>query len=304
MEIIKPENETHWKQLRSLDVTSTECAALFNLSPYSTHLELWHRKKDKIVVNIEENERMKWGKRLEKTIAEGFAEDNQLEIAPMKEYIREPVLRMGSSFDFKILSDEPGILEIKNVDSLVLKNDWIEEEDGTWTAPNHIELQVQHQLALTGWSYAYIGVLVGGNRPVFIKRDADPIIGEKIKNKIREFWISIENNTPPPINFERDAEFINKLYGYAEPNKVIDGVGNERLTHIAATYKNLGEQIKTLTSMRDACKAEILTMIQDAEKCLGNGFTISCGLVGPAHVEYDREGYRSFRISFKKVKGE
>ena len=198
-----------WLKLRSQDITSTEAAALFGLSPYMTVFELWHLKKSGDIVSIEENERMKWGSRLEATIAEGIAEDNGWQVSPFKEYMRLTDLKMGSSFDYKI--EDNGILEIKNVDSLVFNNKWIVDEAIT-EAPAHIELQVQHQLAVSDLEYAYIGALVGGNTVHLIKRTRSEKIITNLKNKVEEFWNSIEANKPPAPDFEKDASFIACLY--------------------------------------------------------------------------------------------
>ena len=106
-----------WLENRLLDVTSTEVSALFDMNPYQTEFELYHQKKDKVVINIDDNERMAWGRRLEDSIALEFAERNKLSVEPFDVYMRNPDTRMGSSFDYKIVSEkEPAILEIKNVD--------------------------------------------------------------------------------------------------------------------------------------------------------------------------------------------
>src|SRR3990172_11795006 len=120
VETIKPKNEAEWLSLRMKDITSTEISALFGISPYSTEFELWHRKKNKLYVDFEETERMTWGLRLQNAIAKGIAEDQGWKVRRMNEYIRIPELRIGASFDFSIEGKdiEPGILEIKNVDSL------------------------------------------------------------------------------------------------------------------------------------------------------------------------------------------
>ena len=78
IETIIPEDNKHWLQLRTRDVTSTEVSALFGLNPWMTEFELWHNKKSQAVIEIEDNERMKWGRRLEDPIAQGVAEDTGL----------------------------------------------------------------------------------------------------------------------------------------------------------------------------------------------------------------------------------
>ena len=306
-QIILPENREHWLDLRTKDITSTDVAALFGFSPYATAFELWHRKKNQVNVEIDENERMKWGIRLQDAVATGIAEDNHWEVRRMDEYIREDTLRIGSSFDFSIEETEKpratrGLLEIKNVDSLIFKQKWEEDESGQLEAPLHIEIQVQHQLLISERSFAYLGVLVGGNKLVLLERHRNENIINAIKNKVAKFWESIEANQPPEPNLAQDASFLCSLYNYAEVGKIVDISENSGLLEKATEYRQLGEQTKIADAKRKEIKAELLGIISDAEKALGNGFTISAGLVGPAHIEYDREGYRMFRINWRKVK--
>lgn len=301
-EIIKPDNHMHWLNLRMKDITSTESSALFGLSPYCTKAELWYRKKDNLRVDFEENMRMKWGSRLESTIAAGIAEDSGWQIRPMKEYIRLPQLKMGSSFDYAILSGNGvdfGLLEIKNVDSLQFKEKWIVDGDDI-EAPPHIEIQVQHQMFVSGLSVAYIGAFVGGNNVVLIKRDRDDALIEKIKFSVLNFWNSIECGVPPDFDFERDADFISKLYSHAEPGKVIEST--DRMADLARAYKAAADKMKLAEKEKDAAKAELLTLIGAAEKVSGSNFTISSGIIGPASVSFERQAYRNFKINWRKEK--
>lgn len=292
------DTRAEWLAKRAGDVTSTEISALFDLSPYMTRYELWHRKKNRLIVDGETSERMKWGLRLQESIAQGIAEDQGWMIRRMDEYMRLPDLRMGASFDYAIGDD--GILEVKNVDSLIFKEGWIEDGDGL-EAPPHIELQVQHQLATSNRKWAVIGALIGGNRVVLIRRERSESIIEAIRGRVAEFWASIEVGQEPEPLWERDATFIAKLYGYAEPGKVIDG--DDEISQLAAEYRSISQEQKKTEAIRDGLKARLLTKMGDAEKVKGEKYTISAGLVGPAHVEYDRAGYRAFRIVWKR-KGE
>lgn len=294
---IIPRNETHWLELRAQDITSTESPALFGLSPYSTAFELWHRKRNSLVVKIEENERMKWGKRLQDSIATGIAQDMGWTIRPMIEYLRDPQERLGSSFDFAIGDD--GLLEVKNVDSLAYRDGWIEDGESV-EAPPHIEVQVQHQLAVSGRKYAYIGALVGGNTIVLIKREPDPNVISLLKSKVSDFWKSIKSNTPPTPVFERDAKFISSLYSNAEAGKVV--IADEEITELAAHYKKFAQEEKEIQVHKEVIKARILSKIEDAEKVRGETFSISAGMISATKVSYERQGYRNFKINWKKIK--
>jgi len=300
-ETINPDNEAHWLELRSKDVTSSEAAALFNLSPYCTKAELWYRKKQNDMVELESTDRMRWGNRLESVIAHGIAEDNGWTIKPKKEYMRLPEYRAGASFDFSLMAGndtEFGLLEIKNVDGLQYKNKWIIEND-VIEAPPQIELQVQHQLLVSGLPFAYIGALIGGNQVVIIKRDRDQDIIDRIKGELNLFWMSIEESTPPPFDFKNDIDLISRLHGYAEPGTV--GVATDRIAELAEVYRSASEEMKRAEEKKDAAKAELLTLIGAAEKVKGFDFTISSGLVGPTKVSYERSGYRQFKINWRKM---
>lgn len=300
IETIQPENEAAWLELRKPVVTSTEVSALFNSSPYCTAFELFHRKHDNLDVKIEPNERMKWGSRLQDSIAAGVAEDQGWKIRRMTEFIRDNDLKLGASFDFEFTGEkETGLIEVKNVDSLAFRDGWIVDGDDV-QAPLGIEFQVQTQLMLSGKKVNYIAALIGGNRVVLIKREPDPVAHEAIRKRVAEFWASVATHQEPTPDFTKDADFIAHLYNYAEVGKVFNA--DERISKLAFAYKQAADEAKAADEKKDAAKAEILTLIGSAEKVLGPTFTVSCGLIGPAHVEYDRQGYRNFRISWKKVK--
>ena len=136
-------NKQDWLENRLLDVTSTEVSCLFNLNPFKSEFQLYNEKKDKLVVHSD-SERMKWGRLLEKSIAEGCAEQQGWDIEPFNTYLTNKKTRMGSSFDFKITSgDEVGIMEVKNVDGYIYRT------NGRMMA---MEISLPHQY--TNYSYS------------------------------------------------------------------------------------------------------------------------------------------------------
>ncbi len=144
--------------------------------------------------------------------------------------------------------------------------------------------------------------MVGGNNVQLLRREADKEIGDEIEKRIADFWKSIDENRAPEPDFTKDADFIAHLHSYAEPGKHLDATNNWEIQALAETYRTAGQQEKQASEAKQAAKAKILTLIQDCEKVLGNGFSISAGMVGPASVAYEREAYRNFRINWKKVK--
>lgn len=309
IESIIPKDRDHWLLLRSADLTSTEIPALFGVSPYVTEFELFHRHSQGTITSIDPNERTQWGTRLQDSIAAGIAEDHKWTVRKMDEYVRRPELRIGSSFDFRVRTNATeddstdALLEIKNVDALVFRDGWIIDDDGNVEAPPHIELQVQHQLAVTGLPRAHIGALVGGNRVVLITRDRDQKVISAIEAKAAQFWNRIDSGQAPNPDFLRDSDFIMQLCKTAEPGKIIDVTDNSSVSTLARKYAEFGKTEKESKEAKDAIKAELITLIGDAEKAVGDGFSISAGTIGASIIEtYERKAYRSFRLNWKKAK--
>ncbi len=327
-EFLTFKTEAEWLAMREADVTSTECSALFDCSPYCTTYRLYHAKTGQLESDFELNDRIKWGNRLEAAIANGIAEDTGLIVEPFKVYARIPELRMGSSFDFKIVglandykgTDEtyrdafrengPGIMEVKNVDGLQFKRAWI-SDDQVMEAPPHIELQVQHQLEAADMEWTLIAPLVGGNAPMPFLRKRDRSIGAAIVDKIATFWHMVDTGKVPSPDFTQDGETIAKLL-YQDNGQTVDLSSNARLAQLVAAHERASGVYTKTKALKDAAKAEILTLIGHNAKVLLTGYSISAGttkdsagtLITPAHIGQrmgGRSGYRQMRIYPKNV---
>lgn len=302
-EIHSSEDRSEWLQLRTRDITSTQVAALFGHSPYMTPFELYHQLKKREVVQIEETERMEWGLALEDAIAAKLAQKQGWKIRKSKEYMRLPMSHIGASFDFFVIEPFDAILEIKNVDPLQFRNEWTENDDGSIEAPLHIEFQCQTQLMVSGKSTLYLGALIGGNKPVLLKREPDLVVQDAIRTQAAEMWRRVAHEDPPQLNFAKDMALVSRLYGYAEPGKVIES--DTEIDWLAQAYTDFSQQMKQLEEQRNEMKAKILMKIGEAEKVLGPGYSITAGVTGPTWVEaFERKGFRQFRVNRKKVKDE
>ncbi len=198
-EVIPFTTEEAWLAHRAHDLTSSDIPILFNVG-YGTYENLFQAKLNHTQNPFTPNERVSWGVALEQAIAVKFAKDNGWDIRKKSEYIRIKELRIGSSFDYEIQSedeDDKGeahsvreILEIKTVDAWEFKQKWITGFE--IQATPYIEIQVQHQLLVSGLETAYIGVLIGGNEGKILKRMANKKIQDAILFKAEEFWRRID----------------------------------------------------------------------------------------------------------------
>jgi predicted phage-related endonuclease len=315
-QIIPFTGEAAWLEARMQDVTSTEVAALFNASPYLTAFELFHAKRSGVVEARADNPRMRWGRRLQDPIAHGVAEDNGMEIRKMSEYIRDPDVRAGASFDFQIVGARgtgpkpewahhlmlgAGIMEIKTVDPAVMKEQWVIVDGEVIEAPPHIELQVQQQLLVSGMQWALIVALVGGNRVSTLGRAYDPKLGAAILAKVREFWQLVDAGTAPTPDYTRDAELIARQHVNAIAGKVLDARDDSDLAMWVNEYQSLGKGISAYIEERDAMRARILERIGDAARVQLPDAILSAGTVKESIVpQHTRAPYRALRISRSK----
>lgn len=321
-ETIVHATEADWLAARTLDITSTECAGLFDVGVYDnarTFYELYQIKSGALPpAPFQANDRTVWGNRLESAIAHGVAEDCGLIVEPFKVYMRIPELRMGSSFDFKIVGlangysgDQTardlfrkhgeGILEIKNVDGLQFRRNWTSDGE-TIEAPAHIEMQVAHQQEVAGLDWTIIAPLVGGNTPKTIFRERDEATGTAIRLKVAEFWTFVDAGIPPAPNFACDKDTIARLL-MQNDGREIDLSDNPRLMELCMTSKAASDQIKVAEKSKETAIAEILTIIGTAKKAnAAGGFSISAATIEPTWIEaYERKGYRRVVVNQKKV---
>jgi putative phage-type endonuclease len=308
IETIEITSEAQWLRERTKDLTSTDIAALFDLSPYKTSFELYHEKQSGQVPPFRDNERMKWGRRFEAPIAKGVAEDEGWEIAKLDIYMRDTAARLGSSFDFLITSssDGPGILEIKNVDGIQYRNKWTDLE-----APEHIELQIQHQMLVSGYRWTALVAMVNGNSPKIIYREFDPDIAEQIRARAKAFWQMVETGVAPAADYSRDADLLTRIHANANRGEIFDASGDNEIASMVFEYHQAGRSIDDLEARRKEIKARILDKIGTAERVTGPWGTISCGvtkdtlptLITPDMVGQSvggRKGFRNFKITIAK----
>ena len=279
--IIQFNDESEWLRLRRTRINSTESAALLGISPYQTAYELWHVKAGLLEDRFEDNERTAWGRRLEPVIAAGVCEDHGLELVrPLKVYMIDDELEeLGSSFDFEVRDPAnpdagPGLLEVKNVDSLVFRRDW-QTIDGQLEAPPHIECQLQHQLAVSGYRWAAIGALVGGNKSYLIRRERDEEFIAFLRRKVREFISSIESKTPPPPDYRRDLETLKELYRYSDAAATLSRENEARLADVLARYDAARAAVKAAEEEQKALQAELLHLLGAVERATIGDFTVS-----------------------------
>lgn len=190
-EIIPFTTEEAWLKNRVHNLNSSDSPVLFGVG-YQTYDELFKCKLNQVEAVIESNERMDWGVALQDTIAKELARKYKWDIYKKTEYITIPELRIGSSFDWTIHYGgiiQNSLLEIKNISIETYKRF---QRGFEIEATPYIEIQVQHQLLVSGLEHANIGCLISGCEGLVLPRKANKKIQDAILYKAAEFWRKID----------------------------------------------------------------------------------------------------------------
>lgn len=255
-----------WLKWRRKGIGSSDAAAVAGLHPWRSAVEVWAEKTGFALPqepSEEAQERMHWGNVLEDVIAKEFAERNQVRVRRRNAMLQHPHYPfMIANLDrIAHLDDGPAVLEIKTT---------AERHRGQWVGPKGEELvpdwyaiQVQHQLAVTGYEMAYVAVLIGGQeyQERTIERD-DELIEALIQIEER-FWNEhVLTATPPPPSRSQDAEVVAKLYPGGKPEPIT--LPDEALQLIEG-YERWSEIEREARDTKEALKARIQALMGDHE---------------------------------------
>jgi len=206
-------NREEWLEARRRSIGASESAAIFGLgyasqSPLTVWANKVHGEED-----FQETQRMRIGKLIEPALRAIFADQHGIECQSPGEFsiYRHPDLPfMGATLDGLAVHNDygPVPVEMKNVDYFNRK-EW---EEGT--GPLKYQIQVQHQLAVTGASHAYLFGLVGGNTPISILVERNErFINETLLPTLESFWGYVKSGEMPPIDgSEATARALKTLY--------------------------------------------------------------------------------------------
>lgn len=279
------ETEQQWHDLRDKHIGSSDIEALMGVEKYSTPFQLYHQKRGTISPeDMSDDLRVFWGSHLEPAIAFGLARLHGLHIEKVRlYYTASDVPGLGASLDYKIIEEIDGEkvdipFEIKNVDSRVAWEDWERLPGGEYRPPLHIQLQVQHQMIATGAPYAYIGALIGGNDPQFIKVEPHAKLQEMIKKRVSEFWDAVEVGEEPRWDAEKDLKAAQEAWR--------EGVIDEEVIDAETMSEDFQNQVKGALK-KYAIGAQ---MTKDGEMLKNEGKMLLMELAGTAGEIVSRWG--------------
>lgn len=266
-----------WHKLRARNIGGSEVAALFGVqAEYAmSHYALWQVKSGRLSAPEVTDERAAWGLRLEAAIAEAAAQQEGWTIR-RGGYITHPrVAGMGCTLDYEILAgergrDAPGCLEVKNVDWLIHRQQWTDQEP-----PPHILMQLQHQLACTTHQWGAVAACVGGNRLAIYRYQARAKTVGEIEKRVDAFWRSIAEKKPPrPDGSGSTSDALHRIFPGrdAPPADLTD---DNELPELCATLLSANATRDKAEKQAAEARNRILEKVGDHPKAYCEGFRIN-----------------------------
>lgn len=295
-------------ELRKGRIGASEVAALFGESPWCTYWELWMRKAGRMPPERDrhENDAVFWGTVLEPAVARGVELTTGWRLTVRAENVahkrmgrfgcyldREIDVDLGTAKSWQPFMASKGALEIKCVDRHVYKG-WINGEP-----PKHYLLQLQAQLACTGYAWGAIAVLVGGNDLKVFTYERHAATIARIEAEVAEFWHSVDTGEEPDIDFATDCDAILELYSSATPGKVLR-MDDPDLAGTIAHYTQAAKAERAAAAEKKRHKAELMTVMQDAEELHCLGWKVTARMVPAAERSFVVPPYRTFHVGAPK----
>lgn len=253
-------NREDWLGVRKRGIGSSDSSAAIGLNPYKSQLELWLEKTNRDQGLTKPNQDddstpVFWGVVLEPVVASQYQRRTGNKVRKVNAVLQHPELPwMLANIDREVVgSAEVQILECKTagINGARLWRDGV---------PKYVEVQVMHQLAVTGKLAADVAVLLGGQQLEVYRIERDDILIQKLIELERQFWHYVETDTPPPADGSDSADQALRLL-YPEDNGLVLDLSDDHV--LSQAYMELKEVRQSLAEL-DAKESALKQRLQQA----------------------------------------
>ncbi|MGD7195326.1 lambda-exonuclease family protein [Ralstonia pseudosolanacearum] len=257
-----------WLQIRRTGIGGSDAAAAVGLNPFKSQLELWLEKtgRDSELPRPDPHdtrEHVYWGVLLEGIVAAAYTQQTGRRVRKVNAVLRHPeVPFMLANLDREVIgAPDVHILECKTAGAHGARH-W---QDGV---PEYVQLQVQHQLAVTGKQAADVAVLLCGQQLAVHRIERDNELIARLIQLEAEFWHYVESDTPPPGDGSESADRALRCLYPRDSGGTVDFSDDRQLSATFADLVAVREQIETLEVAAAKLKQTIQYAMGDASRAL------------------------------------
>lgn len=254
-----------WLSVRKTGIGGSDAAAAVGLSPYMSPLELWMIKTGRDADLPKPNPDdttvpVYWGTLLEPVIAAAYTKQTGRRVRRINAVLRHPSIPwMLANIDREVIgAADVFILECKTAGEFGARL-WREG------VPEYVQLQVQHQLAVTGKHAADVAVLLCGQTLEVhrIVRD-DALIVQLIELEAA-FWHYVDTDTPPPADGSESADCALRCL-YPGIGGTVDFTEDRALSAAFADLVSVRTEIESRQSVEAQLKQRIAQAMGEADR--------------------------------------
>ncbi|MBB6600306.1 lambda-exonuclease family protein [Luteimonas sp. MC1825] len=305
-----------WLEVRKRGIGSSDAAAAVGLCPYKSQLELWMEKTGRAVHDEEpgQDSPMYWGTLLEPFVASAYAERTERKVRRVNAVLQHP------TYSFMLANIDREVVGVPDVQILECKTAG-EFGSRLWRdgVPEYVQLQVQHQLAVTGKQAADVAVLLCGEKFEVHRIERDEAVISRLIVLEARFWEHVTQDTPPPADgSESSARALRSLYTGNDTS--IDFSEDIELSATFDSLVLLREEIAQMDRRAEQMRQQLEWSMGDASRAIfptgeityrrsKDGTSVDLKGLTEAHpalaVEFTvaRPGSRRFRIVPNQNKG-
>ena len=257
-----------WLTVRKSGIGSSDAAAAVGLNPYKSQLELWMEKtgRDANLPKVDPKDQsspMYWGTLLESIVAAHYTMRSGHKVRRINAVLQHPKEPwMLANLDREVLGTaDVQILECKTagINGARLWRDGV---------PEYIQLQVMHQLAVTGKQCADVAVLICGQDLQIHRIQRDEAMIMKLIELERAFWHHVETDTPPPADGSDSADLALRCLYPKDSGQTIDWSDDLEMSAVFSDLLAIREVLTTNVLLEAQLKQRIQQRLGEATKAV------------------------------------
>src|SRR5690348_5102273 len=307
-----------WLEVRRGGIGSSDAAAAVGLNPYKSPLALWMDKTGRSPPEEASAQHMDdpryWGTLLEPYVAAAYQAKTQRKVRRVNAILQHPTFPfMLANLDREIEGDpDVQVLECKTAGEFGVRL-WKEG------VPEYVQLQVQHQLAVTGKQAADVAVLLCGQKLEIhrVERDED-VIGRLVVLEANFWEYVLQDKQPPADGSESAGNALRQLY--PGNGTTVDFSENAELSSAFDELAAIRDEVDEKAGCAEVLKQQLQEAMGDASRALfssgevtfkrsKDGTSIDCKQLAEDYPELvakyttARPGSRRFRIITHEERG-
>jgi len=270
LKLVKTNNLDHeeWLTVRKGGIGSSDAAAAVGLNPYKSQLELWMEKsgRDANLPKVDPNDDTSpahWGTLLEHVVAAHYTKRTGHRVRRINAVLQHPKEPwMLANIDREVIgAPDVQILECKTAG---FQGSFLWREG----VPEYIQLQVMHQLAVTGKQAADVAVLICGQDLQIHRIERDEAMITKLIELERAFWHYVETDTPPPADGSDSADLALRCLYPKDSGQTIDLSDDLEMSAVFSDLLAIREVLTSNVLLEAQLKQRIQQRLGEATKAV------------------------------------